>query len=64
MKIQVIQHVLQVKKLRLLSGKEGEQITCTDSEQKTQHRQLCGAQGSVFAPTKEKKNQNPLVPAL
>lgn len=37
-----------------MSGKEGEQITSTDSGQKTHHMQLAGAQGSIFAPTKEK----------
>lgn len=35
-----------------MSGKEGEQITSTDYEQKTHHMQLAGAQGSIL-PKKE-----------
>lgn len=37
-----------------MAGKEGEQFTSTDSEQKTHHLQLAGARGSIFVPTKKK----------
>lgn len=45
MKIQVIQHALQVKKLRLWQVRR--ESSSPDSEQKTHHLQLAGAQGSI-----------------